>query len=175
MNMFVSIACQAWRHDFHYQFTQVSDTLANQVMVLPLEHPRLSKHDPRMQRTQKFRGKYLLGKVGSESLELVPCTVALVIKNPSANAGDIRDADYLLSPPSCQQQTRTVLSGEDKTHIWTEEQQAQLRCRFNTTPVFLPGECHGRRSLTGCGPQGCKEFDTTEVAQHTHMYCHLTA
>ena len=30
------------------------------------------------------------------------------------------------------------------------------------TPVFSPGESHGRRSLVGCGPQGCKESDTTE-------------
>ena len=33
------------------------------------------------------------------------------------------------------------------------------------TPVFLPGESHGQRSLAGYRPQGCKESDTTE---HTH-------
>ena len=31
------------------------------------------------------------------------------------------------------------------------------------TPVFLPGECHGQRSLEGYSPWGCKELDTTEV------------
>ena len=25
------------------------------------------------------------------------------------------------------------------------------------TPVFLPGESHGQRSLAGYSPQGCKE------------------
>ena len=25
------------------------------------------------------------------------------------------------------------------------------------TPVFLPGESHGQRSLVGCSPCGCKE------------------
>ena len=30
------------------------------------------------------------------------------------------------------------------------------------TPVFLPGKSHGRRSLVGYSPQGCKESDTTE-------------
>ena len=30
------------------------------------------------------------------------------------------------------------------------------------TPVFLPGECYGRRSLIGYSPQGRKESDTTE-------------
>ena len=30
------------------------------------------------------------------------------------------------------------------------------------TPVFLPGESHGQRSLAGYSPWGCKESDTTE-------------
>ena len=32
-----------------------------------------------------------------------------------------------------------------------------------TTPVFLPRESHGQRSLAGYGPWGHKESDTTEV------------
>ena len=31
-----------------------------------------------------------------------------------------------------------------------------------TTPVFLPGEFHGQRSLVGFSPWGHKESDTTE-------------
>ena len=30
------------------------------------------------------------------------------------------------------------------------------------TPVFMPGEFHGWRSLAGYSPWGCKEWDTTE-------------
>ena len=30
------------------------------------------------------------------------------------------------------------------------------------TPIFLPGESHGQRSLEGYSPWGCKESDTTE-------------
>ena len=30
------------------------------------------------------------------------------------------------------------------------------------TPLFLPGESHGQRSLAGCSPWGCKESDVTE-------------
>ena len=30
------------------------------------------------------------------------------------------------------------------------------------TPVFLPGESHGQRSLVGCSPGGCRESVTTE-------------
>ena len=35
------------------------------------------------------------------------------------------------------------------------------------TPVFLPGEPHGQRSLEGYNPSGCKEPDPTEVTWHT--------
>ena len=35
------------------------------------------------------------------------------------------------------------------------------------TPVFLPGESHGQRSLTGDSPWGCKESDTTEATEHS--------
>ena len=31
------------------------------------------------------------------------------------------------------------------------------------TPLFLPGEYHGQRSLVGFSPQGHKESDMTEV------------
>ena len=34
-----------------------------------------------------------------------------------------------------------------------------------TTPVFLPGESQGRRSLVGCHLSGCTESDMTEVTQ----------
>ena len=36
------------------------------------------------------------------------------------------------------------------------------RRQWHPTPVLLPGKSHGRRSLAGCSPWGCKESDTTE-------------
>ena len=36
------------------------------------------------------------------------------------------------------------------------------RIKWQPTPVFLPGESYGRRSLVGYSPQGHKESDTTE-------------
>ena len=36
------------------------------------------------------------------------------------------------------------------------------RREWQPTPVFLPGEFHGRRSLVGYSPWGHKESDTTE-------------
>ena len=37
------------------------------------------------------------------------------------------------------------------------------RRKWPCTPVFLPGESHGQRSLPGYSPKGCKELYTTEV------------
>ena len=36
------------------------------------------------------------------------------------------------------------------------------------TPVFLPGEFHGQRSLAGYSPWGCKELDMTEELTLSH-------
>ena len=39
----------------------------------------------------------------------------------------------------------------------------------NPTPVFLPGESQGQRSLAAT-VWGCKESDTTEQVTHTNIY-----
>ena len=42
---------------------------------------------------------------------------------------------------------------------------------WQPTPVFLSGEWHGERSLTGYGPWGHKVWDMTEVTQHSTQVC----
>ena len=37
------------------------------------------------------------------------------------------------------------------------------RGKWQPTPVFLPGESQGQRSLVGCRLWGCTESDTTEA------------
>ena len=44
------------------------------------------------------------------------------------------------------------------------------RRKWQPTPVFLPGESHGQRSLVGYSPGGCKESDTTERLTHTDTH-----
>ena len=39
------------------------------------------------------------------------------------------------------------------------------RRKWQPSPVFLPGESPGQRSLAGCSPWGRKESDTTEVTK----------
>ena len=63
-----------------------------------------------------------------------------MVKNLAANAGDIRDSG---SVPGLG---RSPGGGHG-----------------NPTPVFLPGESHGQRSLAGPSPWGHGELDTTEA------------
>ena len=44
------------------------------------------------------------------------------------------------------------------------------RRAWQPIPVFLPGESHGQRSLSGYSPWGGKESDTTEVTEHTQQF-----
>ena len=64
--------------------------------------------------------------------------VALVVKNLPANAVDFRDGGSMV-------------------------RKIPWRRACQPTPVFLPGEFHGQRSLVGYSPWGRKELDTTEA------------
>ena len=52
--------------------------------------------------------------------------------------------------------------GDLDWHIHTTWRRA-----WQPSPVFLPGESHGQRSLVGYSPQGCTESDTTKATYHT--------
>ena len=71
--------------------------------------------------------------------------VGLVIENPPANVGDIKDAGSI--------------SGLGRS---PEEGMA-------THSVPLPGKSHGRRSLVGYSPRGRKQSDTTEQLSHIQI------
>ena len=49
-----------------------------------------------------------------------------------------------------------------KTQVQSLGGEDPLEEEMATTPVFLPGEFYGQRSLEGWSPQGGKESDTTE-------------
>ena len=55
--------------------------------------------------------------------------------------------------PAMQETRLQSLGGEDPLEKGME---------WQPTPVFLPGEFHGQRSLSGYSPWGHKELDMTE-------------
>ena len=48
------------------------------------------------------------------------------------------------------------------------------RRAWQPTPVFLPGESHGQRSLVGSSPYGYKELAMTEATLHAYKDLILT-
>ena len=66
--------------------------------------------------------------------------VVLVVKNPSANADGRKRCGF---------------------DPWVGK--IPWRRAWHPTPVFLPGEPLGQKSLVGYSPQRLKELDTTEV------------
>ena len=72
-----------------------------------------------------------LEKVSGRLFNHVAFQAVLVVKNPHANAGDIRDKGLI-----------------------PELGRFPWRRAWQPTPVFLPGESHGQRSLAGYSPWG---------------------
>ena len=86
-------------------------------------------------------------------------------------------AGTVIGQPNVQRREEGFLEARSKTRLLRERAQpvkspAVRRPRFNPwvgkfpwrrawqpTPVFLPGESHGLRSLAGYSPRGCKESD----------------
>ena len=68
-----------------------------------------------------------------------------MVKTPPAKAGDIRDVGLI---DLCVR-------------------KIPWRRAWQPTPVFLPGESHGQRSLVGNSPWDHKEPDTMEAIEHT--------
>ena len=56
--------------------------------------------------------------------------------------------------------------------LWKNLEDIPWRREWLPTPVFLPGELHGQRSLVGYSPCGHKESDTTERLTHTCARTH---
>ena len=51
------------------------------------------------------------------------------------------------------------LPAMQETRVWSLGQEDSFEREWLPTPVFLPGEFHGQRSLVGCSPWGHKELD----------------
>ena len=56
-----------------------------------------------------------------------------------------------------------------ETQVRSLVQEDPLERKWKPTPVFLPGESYGGRSLVGYSPRGGKESDTAELL-HFHFH-----
>ena len=70
-------------------------------------------------------------------------------------AGRLPSVSVVKHPPAIQELPRMQVRSLGWEDPW--------RKAWQPTPVFLPGESHGQRSLVGCSPWGRKESDLTEA------------
>ena len=61
-----------------------------------------------------------------------------------------------------------------ETRVKSLGQEDPLEKGMESTPVFLPGESHGQRSLAGYSLWGRKESDMTECLRHTNTQSLIT-
>ena len=61
-----------------------------------------------------------------------------------------------------------ALPAMQETWVQSPGWEDPLEKDMQPTPVFLPGESHGWRSLVGYDPQGHKESHMTEQLHFTH-------
>ena len=71
--------------------------------------------------------------------------MALMVKNPPANAGDKKRHGF---------------------DLWVGK--ISWKRKWQPAPVILPGKFHGQKSLVGYSPWGCK---TVEMTDCTYTHC----
>ena len=68
----------------------------------------------------------------------------------------------LLGFPGCSVDKETICNAGDPSSI-PGSGRFRWRRAWQPTPVFMPGESHGQRSLAGYSAMGCTDLDTTEA------------
>ena len=61
-----------------------------------------------------------------------------------------------------------------ETEVPSLGQEDPLEKEMQPTPVFLPGESHGQKSLAGYSPWGCKGSDTSEQLKNNMLFLKIT-
>ena len=69
-------------------------------------------------------------------------------------------------PYSCGQREKHLPTMQE-TRVRSWVGKIPWRRKWQPNPVLLPGKSHGRRSLVGYSPWGCKESGVTKHSTHT--------
>ena len=69
-----------------------------------------------------------------------------------------------------EQWVKNSLAIQETQEPWVKK--IPWRRAWQPTPIFLPGESRGPRSLVGYCPKSHKESDTTETTWHTRTHVH---
>ena len=107
-------------------------------------------------------------KIESVTVSIVSPSIYHEVMGPEEKAMAPHSSTVAWKIPWMEEPGRLQSMGSLKVgHDWATSLSLSTfmhwRRKWQPTPVFLPGESHGRRSLVGCNPWGRTESDTTEV------------
>ena len=88
-----------------------------------------------------------------EKASVDPSSLPVVVINDS-------DVETTINFLVAQRAKNLLAMWETRFDPWVRK--IPRRREWPPTPLLLPGESHGQRSLAGCSPWGHKESDTTE-------------
>ena len=93
--------------------------------------------------------------------------------HPSFVAEDFGLVTQLWASPGSTSGKETTYQSRRHKRCGFDPWVGKIPCKieWQPTPVFLPGESHGQRSLVGYSPWGHKESDMPEVTTCTHLKC----
>ena len=104
---------------------------------------------PAKQTRDKFEMPLRISPLGGKQRDQ---RITVRTKNGSKNLLEI--AQWVKKLPAMQE--------TQEIRVQFLNQEDPRRRKWQPTPVFLPGESHGQRSLAGYSPKGHKESDKTE-------------
>ena len=78
---------------------------------------------------------------------------------PGKHQYQISKWKFYLKLSWCLSSKKSACNAGDRFNPWVGK--ISWRRKWQPTPVFLPGESRGQRSLAGYSPWGCKESETT--------------
>ena len=74
------------------------------------------------------------------------------------------------SPGGSMAKKLSAMQEMQEAQVWFLGQEDPQKRASQRTPVFLPGESHGQRSLSDYSPWGCKESDKREATERARTW-----
>ena len=95
----------------------------------------------------RFEGSNVRGKLNCLDVQMLQPNLITIFQGWQSFPGGA-----VAKEPACQRRRRKRC----RFNPWVRK--IPWRRKWQPTPIFLPGESHGQRSLVGYSPRGCKEY-----------------
>ena len=141
------------------------------VLVWAFKHPHLKFHNELLPLEVNESSKSFLGFLDSSFGKESACNAGDPGLIPGSGSSFGEGISYPLQYSWASLVAHTVKNPPVmwETSVWSLSWEDPPRRDGLPTPVFLPGESHGQRSLVGYSPWGCKDLDMMEELSTQHQ------